>query len=369
MTRVAIYMPSLEGGGAERAMVDLANGLPAEGLTTDLVVIRDEGPWRRLLSDDVRLVAIRSRRALPGFVKLMRYLRRAGPEVVVANGARSIILAMLARWFTRRFILIARIPVNLSAGLATVTLKWRIIGAVQASLLPRADAIITNSVGSSEDIAHSLPAASHKVHTIHNPVVQPSMAYEASKPVDHPWFRSHATIILAVGRLEPPKDHATLIRAFALVGQQRKVRLIVLGEGNERRNLVKLTHELGVAHKVDFPGFHANPFAFMAKSRLFVLSSIREGMPNVLIQAMACGTPVVSMDCPSGPREVLEDGRWGPLVPVGDARLLADAMSGTLDNPPPPAPLIARAAAFSEEASIQAYVRLMEDLRDRASTQ
>ena len=364
MTRVAIYMPSLEGGGAERAMVDLANGLRAQGLTTELVVNRNEGPWRRLLLADVRLVAIRSRRAFFGLVKLLRYLRGARPDVVLANGAASIILTMLARWVMRRFIVIARVPVNQSAGLANVNLKWRIIRTVQASLLPQADAIVTNSVGSSEDIARSFPVASDKIHTIHNPVVQPGLADEASKPVEHPWFGCHGTpIILAAARLEQSKDHRTLIRAFASVAQQREVRLIVLGEGTQRRDLVKLTHELGVADRVDLPGFHANPFAFMAKSRLFVLSSTQEGMPNVLIQAMACGTPVVSTDCPSGPREVLEDGRWGPLVPVGDANSLADAMSATLDRPLPPATLIARAATYSAEASIQAYMRLIEDLR------
>ena len=363
MTRVAIYLQSLEGGGAERAMVDLANGLRAEGLQTDFVVIRDEGPWRQLLSDDVHLVAIRSRWALPGFVKLLHYLRWACPDVVVANGAAPIIFAMLARWFTRRFIVIARIPTNLSAGLAQVNLKWRIVRRVQAALLPRADAIITNSKGSSEDIARSLPTAADNVHTIHNPVVRPSVTHEASQPVEHPWFHYGTPIIMSAGRLERPKDHATLLRAFALVGQQREVRLIVIGEGTQRRNLVNLSHELGIAHTVDFPGFHANPFAFMAKSRLFVLSSIHEGMPNVLIQAMACGTPVVSMDCPSGPREVLEDGRWGSLVPVGDARSLADAMLATIERPLPPSSLTARAAAFSADASIRAYVRLIDDLR------
>lgn len=368
MTRVAIYMPTLEGGGAERAMVDLANGLQAEGQTTDLVVIREDGPWRQLLSDEVRLVAIKSRGALPGFVKLLRYLRNARPEVVLANGASSIILATLARWFTPRFIVIARIPTNLSAGLAKVNLKWRIIRTVQASLLPLADAIVTNSAGSSEDIVRSLPAASDKVRTIHNPVVRPSMADEARQPVEHPWFHSHGPpIILAAGRLDPAKDYATLMRAFALVAQQRDVRLVVLGEGAERRNLVELTHELGVAHRVDFPGFHANPFAFMAKARLFVLSSKQEGMPNVLIQAMACGTPVVSTDCPSGPREVLEDGHWGPLVPVGDAEALADAMSTTLDRAPRPASLTSRAAAFSAKGSIHAYARLIEELRGRTA--
>ena len=365
MTRVAIYMPSLEGGGAERAMVDLANGLQSEGLAMDLVVIRDEGPWRALLSNDVRLIAVKSRWALTGFVKLLRYLHRTRPEVVVASGTSSIILTMFARTLSPGLRVVARIPVNLSAGLADVNLKWRVIRSTQAKLLPRADAIVTNSLGSSTDIERTLPMASGRVRTIHNPVVWPGLREQSRMPVEHPWFqREGMPVILSTGRLEPQKDHPTLIRAFALlVAQQREVRLVVLGEGSQRRNLVNLTHELGIAHRVDFPGFHGNPFAFMAKSRLFVVSSTHEGMPNVLIQAMACGTPVVSTDCPSGPSEVLEGGKWGPLVPVGDAQSLADAMTAMLDRPPQPASLAARAAAFSAETSVHAYVRLIEELR------
>ena len=369
MTRVAIYMPSLEGGGAERAMVDLANGLQSEGLTMDMVVIRDDGPWRALMASDVSLVALRSRWTLTGFVKLLRYLRRARPEVVVANGTSSIILAMFARTLSPGFTVVARIPVNLSAGLAAVNLKWRVMRAAQSWLLPRVDAIVTNSLGSSTDIGRNLPTASARVRTIYNPVVWPGLPEQAGMPVQHPWFQREDTpVILSVGRLEPQKDHATLIRAFALVARQRDARLVVLGEGSARRNLVNLTHEFGIADRVDLAGFHANPFAFMAKSRLFVLSSTQEGMPNVLIQAMACGTPVVSTDCPSGPREVLEDGRWGPLVPVGDVDALADAMLATLDRPPARASLVARAEAFPAEASIQAYMRLIAELRRRTAT-
>lgn len=364
MTRVAIYMPSLEGGGAERAMVDLANGLQSKGLAMDLVVIRDEGPWRALLSRDVRLIALTSRWALTGFVKLLRYLHRARPEVVVANGTSSIILAMLARALSPPVTVVARIPVNLSAGLAEVNLKWRVIREAQARLLPRVDAIVTNSLGSSTDIDRTLPTATARVRTIYNPVVWPGLPEQARTPVQHPWFRRmDMPVILSAGRLEPQKDHATLIRAFSLVGQQRDLRLIVLGEGSQRRNLINLTHELGIPHRVDLPGFHANPFAFMAKSRLFVVSSTHEGMPNVLIQAMACGTPVVSTDCPSGPREVLEDGKWGRLVPVGDPDRLAEAMLATLDDPPTSDALVARANVFSAEASVCAYLELIEDLQ------
>ena len=218
-------------------------------------------------------------------------------------------------------------------------------------------------MGSSDDVRRNLPTAARLVHTIHNPVVGPDLARQAKLPVQHPWFRDRRRpIILSAGRLERVKDHVTLIRAFALVAEKRDARLVVLGEGRQRRELVRLALRLGVAHLVDFPGFHANPFAFMAKARLFALSSVSEGMPNVLIQAMACGTPVVSTDCPSGPSEVLEDGKWDALVPPRDPEALAVAMLTAMDHPNDSAALIARASEFSVGASVKAYLALIEDL-------
>ena len=344
-------------------MVELANGLCAEGLRTDLVVARDDGPWRRLLSRRVRLVTMSWRGAPIGLVKLVRYLHRERPDIMLANGRSSIILALVARRVVPGLAVISRIPSNLKADSINASLKNQLMKAVEARLLPHSDAIVTNSDGSSEDLIRSVPRAAPRVRTIHNPVVWPGLAAEAAEPLQHPWFHDGgAPIILSVGRLVPHKDHATLIRAFVAIAKERAHRLVVLGEGPERRNLHKLALELKIAHRVDFPGFHSNPFAFMAKSRLFVLSSTFEGMPNVLIQAMACGTPVVSTDCPSGPREVLEDGKWGELVPVGDAEKLAEAMKSCLDSPQAPEKLIARAHTFSAAASVQAYLRLMAQI-------
>ncbi len=358
--RVAIYLPSLDGGGAERAMVELANGLSAEGVSVDLVVVRDNGPWASLVSDDVTMIALRTRSKLLEFLKFLRYLHHAQPDTVLAGGASSIVSASLARRVFPRIPVIARISGDLSTGLDELSLKGRLVRKLQDGALMLTDVIVANSLGSSAAIRRKLPRISNRIHTLHNPVVWPNLADESRKPVAHPWFRDdRLPIVLSAGRLEPVKDHANLLRAFALVLQDRDARLVVLGEGRQRPNLVRLAHELGIAHRVDFPGFRMNPFAFMAKSQLFVLSSLHEGMPNVLIQAMACGTPVVSTDCPSGPREVLEDGKWGPLVPVGDSLSLATAIMETLERPPDPAALIQRASAFSAEASIRAYLNLM----------
>jgi len=174
---------------------------------------------------------------------------------------------------------------------------------------------------------------------------------------------------LGVGRLDPQKDFPTLIRAFARVRAQRPARLIVLGaEGHERHSkyvaeLKALPARLGIADDVDLPGFRHNPFAFMSRAAVFVLSSIYEGLGNVLIEALACGTPVVSTDCPSGPAEILEGGRFGALVPVGDDAAMAAAIAATLDRPPAAATLRERARMFSVERAVDRYLDLMFEER------
>ena len=169
-------------------------------------------------------------------------------------------------------------------------------------------------------------------------------------------------MILAVGRLSAQKDFATLLEAFAKVARARLVRLIVLGEGEERESLSALADELGAASDVDLPGFAQNPYAYMSAADLFVLSSKWEGSPNVLVEAMACGTPVVSTNCPSGPEEILADGAYGPLVPVGDVDGLAEAMIELLDSPTPPQLLRDRASDYSVERSTKSYLDVL--LRD-----
>ena len=168
-----------------------------------------------------------------------------------------------------------------------------------------ADAVVANSFGSARDLKRIAPGIAPRVRVIHNPVVWPDHRTKAAEPVQHPWFAQNTPIVLAAGRLVNRKDHATLLRAFALVAKARPARLIIIGEGEERDNLGALADELGIADIVELPGFRRNPFAWMAKASVFVLPSVYEGSPNVLIQAIACGTPVVSTDCPSGPREIL----------------------------------------------------------------
>jgi len=198
-----------------------------------------------------------------------------------------------------------------------------------------------------------------RVHVIYNPAWFPEIESRALEPPRHPWFEEHnVPIILSVGRLVPQKDYPTLIRAFELLRRRRKARLLILGEDRLRPDLERMITKLHLNDCIQMPGFVANPWSYMACASVFVLSSAHEGFGNVLVEAMACGTPVVSTDCPSGPAEILDFGRYGPLVPVGDAVALAEGIEAMIDNPTPPHILKRRAQEFSEEKAALHYLRL-----------
>ena len=198
---------------------------------------------------------------------------------------------------------------------------------------------------------------------LHNPVVSPALHREAAKPVEHPWFAADAPpVILGAGRLEARKGFADLIEAFAKAAEARPLRLMIFGEGKERAGLERLIARLGIGDKVALPGWTEDLFAHMAKASLFVLPSTYEGLPGVLIQALACGCPVVSTDCPTGPREILEGGRFGPLVPMHDVDALAKAMLETLEAPLPRVVLQARGEDFSEDKAVTRYLDLFDSL-------
>ena len=361
--QVALFMGTLGGGGAERVMLDIGRLLARRGMAVDLVVVRAEGPYLDIVPPEVRLVDLKSRRAATCLVKLVRYLSRERPKTLIATLDTSQLVALLAKMtFARSVRVVVRQANTFSVTLAHASFKDRLIMRTLKLLMPLADAVIANSHGSAEDLRRSVPKIAARVQVVPNPVITPEFNEQASLPVEHPWFGDTGVpVILSVGRLVFQKDHATLLRAFARVVRSRTARLVVLGEGPERGNLERLAEQLGIAEEVDLPGFQINPFAYMSRSRLLAHSSRYEGFPNVLVQAMACGTPVVSTNCPSGPVEILEDGKWGRLVPVGDAEAMAEAIMETLRDPMEPGLLVSRAGAFSAEAAVGRYVHVISE--------
>ena len=219
----------------------------------------------------------------------------------------------------------------------------------------------------SQGIADSLPAAigvpEESVTTIYNPVVTPDLRARMAEPPEHPWLLDGGSpVVLAAGRLAEQKDFPTLIKAFARLAARRPARLIIIGEGSMGPRLERLVQRLGVTDRISLPGWLSNPFAAMARASLFAMSSIHEGLPTVLVEALACGCPCVSTDCPTGPAEILQDGRLGPLVPVGDDEALAEAMARVLDQPPDRRRLQGRAADFSVERAAAAYEKLFRSV-------
>ena len=225
----------------------------------------------------------------------------------------------------------------------------------------RATAVVAVSDGVADDLARTTGLPRAQITTVHNGLDLDLVRRRAPERPEHPWLdgASGPPVILAVGRLEPQKDFATLLDAFALLRRLKPARLIVLGEGRERERLQAKARDLGLGGEVDLPGVSLNPYPYMARAALFALSSRWEGFPNVLLEALACGCPVVSTDCLAGPREILENGMFGRLVPVGDATALAEAMAATLDAPPLRRSLVRRAAAFRADTMAEVYLGLL----------
>ncbi|MDQ3136656.1 MAG: glycosyltransferase [Gemmatimonadota bacterium] len=362
---IAFFLPSLRGGGAERVMVNLAQGMVERGIRVDLVLASAEGTFLDHVPAGARVVDLRSRRVLRSFGPLVRYLRRERPRALVSSMSHANLVALWASRLAGQGTPVVATVHN------TMSQSTRRNGRLAAGLWPRllrafypwAASVVSVSRGAADDLARSSGLPRERMEVVYNPVITPGMLALARQAPDHPWFAAgEPPVLLGVGRLTAQKDFPTLIRAFAEVRRRRPARLLILGEGEDRPVLTALAAELGVADDVDMPGFQENALAYMGRSAVFVLSSAWEGLPTVLIEALAAGTRVVSTDCPSGPREILQDGRLGALVPVADPDALAEAILATLDRSPGAVPLDAL-TPFMRDTAVDHYLRLIEKAR------
>ena len=298
----------------------------------------------------------------PPILALCRYIRRAKPDSVMSFlNYQNLTLLLTAPFVTTDTRFIVNVRNHISTSAKHGKSKWmRGVPHVIKRFFPRADLILAPSLGVSDDVREITGISPDKFRVIYNPVFRPEIIELSKETPRHRWLlESDIPVILGVGKLKPQKDFATLLRAFALVRAERTVRLIILGRGPLKHELLALATQLGISDDFQLPGHVENPYSYFSRAAVFVLSSAWEGLPNVLIEAMSCGCPVVSTDCPSGPYEILEKGKYGKLVPLGDPTNMARAIAATLDSPIPKELLLRRANDFSYEKVIGDYEKVL----------
>ncbi|WP_175443065.1 glycosyltransferase [Halofilum ochraceum] len=343
--------------------INLMNALAEAGYTVDLVLGKHKGEHQLPLNPSIRVVRLGTTHAVFAAPSLALYLRRSRPKALLSQRIRVTVLAHRARALARvltRIYATGDTHESRSVSSYPPREQRKRLARIR-KYFARNDGMIAVSHGVAEDHAALMRWPVEAIHIIPNPVITPGIEELAREPVDHTWFQDDGPpVVLSIGRLAEPKDFPTLIRAFALFRQQHAARLVILGEGRLRGTLEALAREHGVAADIDMPGFADNVYAYLSRSRMLVMSSAWEGLGNVLIEAMAVGTPVVSTNCPSGPSEILKDGRLGPLAPVGDAAELARSMTEAWDDPVDPDTLRHSAhERYSVARSAASYIMAM----------
>ncbi len=324
---MALLLQTLDVGGAERVIIRLAAGFADLGFRVDLVLVNARGALLSEVPSTVRIVDLGARSNYASFPALAGYLRREKPRALISALELTNLLVLLARRMTRSK---TRIVVQLTTTLSQhkrTPVKKMLERFLVSRIYPWANCIVASSHGVADDFLRYTGVSPNHVRTIYNPVVTDSIPEQALQPVEHPFFGAgQPPVIVSFGRLVTAKDYPTLLKSYVRVSKTRPARLVIIGEGEQRPFLENLIKELGIAEDVHLPGYVQNPFAYLRRASVFVLSSAWEGLPSVLIEALACGAPIVSTDCPHGPSEILEGGKYGYLVPVGNDEAMASAI-------------------------------------------
>jgi glycosyltransferase involved in cell wall biosynthesis len=362
--RITFFLDALHGGGAEKAVVNLLIGLAQrDEFDLDLVLATKEGPYLDLIPQKVRIIDLNKGRTVTATFPLINYLKKNRPWALIASMGHVNVVALIATALSQvktRLLLVEHTSLLTAQNelkrskLVLIMMKW---------LYPHANAVAAVSAGVAQDLEKQFGLGAETVKVLYNPVVNENLTIQSKADLNHPWFTANTPpVFLAVGRLNSLKDFPNLLNAFAQVRKQQEARLIILGEGEERPALEVLIQNLGIGEDVLLPGFVKNPYAYMKHASCFVLSSIQEALPTVLIEAMACGCPVVATDCPYGPEEILDCGTYGLLVPVKNSEALGKAMLQTLRNPSKQELLMQRANEYSTEKAVAAYLSLLHKL-------
>lgn len=365
--RVVFFIPTLEVGGAERVVVTIVNNL--RHWEPVLVLWVNRGSLAREVRKGVEVYALSSGRSsgepggenrfrtwktrfrmtlsrlLPGrlagvVIKAHRLAKLAHtgriPILVSFLTMPNVIAIMAKVLFNRRLKVIVNVHDVTSRILKHSELKTTerfLLYWLVRLFYPRADLIVTVAEGVKHDLVQSFGISAAKIVVVWNPVDIEGIRVRAKEPVEHPWFQDRrGPLIVGVGRLVKLKGFDLLIRAFAQVPEQLGARLVIVGDGKERPALEELVGDLGLSERVALLGFQENPWKYMARADMFVLSSLTEGFPNVLGEALALGVPVLATDCSPGVREYLGDNECGLLVPPGDVGALAEGIKRLLSD-------------------------------------
>jgi glycosyltransferase involved in cell wall biosynthesis len=337
---IAVFLPNLAGGGAERSFLKISGGIAARDYQVDLVLARKEGVYIDEVPQAVKIINLNATRDILSLFGLVRYLRSKTPDILL-SGMHTNIIAIWAKH-------LARVPTKVVVSerniISRKTLyyasdpRMRILPTLIKVFYPYANCILAVSQNVADDLSKIAGITRDRIKVIYNPVITPELKEKMMMPIDDQWFApGQIPVVLSVGRLTPQKDFRTLIKAFRIVKNNHPSRLLILGEGEERLLLENLIFSLELNDDIRMPGFVLNPYPYMARASVFVLSSKWEGLPGVLIEAAYCGSPLVATDCPGGSKEILKDGLYGDLVPVGDEIALAKAiMNNLVQKTPPP---------------------------------
>lgn len=359
---IALLLPDLRGGGAERVAINLANRWISHGHAVDVVLMSQKGIFLADLNPKVRIIDLQVKRARGVLFPLIRYLRHTRPNSLLACMWPLTVIAVWARALAcvqTRLIVAEHTTWSRSKLLERPTVGWQVRTSMHYTF-PKADGILAVSQGAADDLARFAKLDRQSISFIYNPVAGDEKSLGSIRLFQpESWWLGDHRKVLAVGTLKAIKDYATLLNAFEKLRHRLDARLLILGEGECRIDLEAQVCALGIVQSVFMPGFVKDPAPYYQHADLHVLSSTGEGFGNVIVEALAAGTPIVSTDCPSGPREILCDGKYGRLVPVGDADALAQAMQAALAESPDREALKARARDFAVDKIADEYLDVM----------
>lgn len=362
MNKVSIVITDLRGGGTERLHIHLAKYWRECGFIVDFVLLKKSGELINLVPDDIGVVDLNLNRLRYVVQPLTKYFKKTKPDLIIAAvwplTSIAIVSWLLAGKPGRLFVS-EHSHLSISCTHEINTPKW-LMAAIISSTYPFASGVIAVSEGVKSDICKLGRLSDSKVNVIYNPsAIGISSIQKSVVNMRQLWGESFDHHILSVGALKQQKDHATLIKAFALLPASLNAKLTILGEGPLRTDLEALIIQLGLQTRVSMPGFILDPYPWFRSADLFVLSSRWEGFGNVIVEAMECGVPVVSTDCKSGPSEILRNGQYGKLVPIQNPNALAVAILESLLTKHDRESLVQRANDFSINKIANEYLDLM----------